>query len=169
MCEVKYLGDLHSSSDPLDILLHTHLVTLVTRHRSYRVIYHIWWPVTGILWHQHKLLEHQCARASTMQSWGGSSVDWEPSLETWGSRFKSCLSHFPAVLPWASHLTPIAYPYHSSALEPDSIGSKTDGKGLKKVTIFKYFMKWSVLFCKWFDKFSWSSTGLRECSNKLLS
>ena len=36
----------------------------------------------------------------------------------------------PAVWRWASHLTPIAYPYHYSALEPiHSIDSKIEGKG----------------------------------------
>ena len=65
----------------------------------------------------------------------GSSVDWEPSLETVGSRFKYGLTHFPAVSPWASHLTTMAYLYHSSALEPiHSIESKMEGKGLKKKT-----------------------------------
>ena len=46
-----------------------------------------------------------------------------------GPGFKSVLTGGP----WASHLTPIAYPYHSSALEPiHSIDSKMKGKGLKK-------------------------------------
>ena len=63
----------------------------------------------------------------------GSSVDWEPGLEIGGPGFKSDLRHFPVVWPWASHLTPIAYPYHSSALEPiHSIDSKMEDKGLKK-------------------------------------
>ena len=64
----------------------------------------------------------------------GSLVNWEPGLKTGGPRLKSGLRHFPAMWPWASHLTPKAYPYHSSALEPiHSIDSKTEGKGLKKV------------------------------------
>ena len=70
--------------------------------------------------------------------WGqlGSSVDWEPSRETGGPRFKSGHRHFPAVWPWTSHLIPIAYPYPSSALEPiHSIDSKSEGKGLKKIKV----------------------------------
>ena len=63
----------------------------------------------------------------------GNSVDWEPSLEMGGPRFEFDLKHFPAVWPWASHLAPIAYPYHSSALEPiQSIDSKMEAKGLEK-------------------------------------
>ena len=36
------------------------------------------------------------------------SVDWEPSLEMGGPKFKSGLRHFTAVWSWQSHLTHIA-------------------------------------------------------------
>ena len=63
----------------------------------------------------------------------GNSVDWEQDLETGGPASKSGLRYFLAVWPWASHLTLIAYPYYSSALEQiHSIDSKTEGEGLKK-------------------------------------
>ena len=60
----------------------------------------------------------------------GISVDWEPGLETEGPGFKYDLVHFPAVWPWASPLTPLPSPDHSSALEPiHSIDSKMEGEG----------------------------------------
>ena len=64
----------------------------------------------------------------------GCSVDWEPGLELGVPGFKSDLRLCDlAVWPWAGYLITIAYPYHSSALEPmHSIASKMEGKGLKK-------------------------------------
>ena len=73
----------------------------------------------------------------------GASEEGEQGLETGGPSFKSGLRHFPAVWPWASHLTPIAYPYHSSALEQiHSIDSKMEGKGLKKKEISLIQLWW---------------------------
>ena len=99
------------------------------------------------------ILEYYCALRN--DEWGqlGSSMDWEAGLEMGGPRLKFGLRHFPAVWPWASHLTSIAYPYNSSALEPiHSIDSKKEGKGLKKkrniaVTVCNVLLVLLTLFC----------------------